>query len=377
MRVIVFAYRSQSPPSTFVQRHVDHIAGGVSNFMQLKDWAIPMLGNRPLWNVGLAGRVWRRLRRTLGATRERLHRDAFATALRRAKPDAVLAEFGYSGVHILEPCRQLGIPLFVHFHGTDINRKELLDSYQGSLPQLFEHATALVTVSENERHKLVALGAAAERVHVIPCGAVIAASRPEARRSADGYRILSITRMSEVKAPHLVLVAFQRFLELGGTGVMHMVGDGPLLPFCISLAKGLAIADRCVFHGAVPHPEVMRLVGQSDLYVQHSIIARDGDCEGMPVSLMEAAGHGLPIVTTAPGGIGEHFVNQVNSCIVGMYDTTEMARQMHALFTDRDKAGRLGRAAYALARERFDANMRSEEVAAVIRAHVTGGRRGR
>jgi len=374
MTVIVFVYRSQDPPSVYVQRHVDEIAGGSDNLMQLREWSTPTLGGRPLWMTDSLSRAWRRARVATGTSREELHRGAFSSALRKRRPDAVLAEFGYSGAHILAPCRRLGIPLVVHFHGTDINREELLATYRPHLKPMFDYAAALVVVSEGERIKLTALGAPQEKVHVIPCGAWLPQQQPERERDVAGFRIVSITRMVEVKAPHLVVVSFSRYLQMGGKGTLHMVGDGPLLPFCESLARGLGMAEHCVFHGSLPHRETLDVLGHSHLYVQHSVVARDGDCEGMPLTIMEAAAQGLPIVTTAPGGISEHMVDGTNSFVVREYDTSAMADRMLRVWRDPALATRLGAAAYEMARDRFDASKQSRKLLQLLRSAVAASR---
>ena len=172
--------------------------------------------------------------------------------------------------------------------------------------------------------------------------------------------------MSEVKAPHLILVAFQKFLERGGEGTLHMIGDGPLLPFCESLARGLGIRKRCVIHGNIAHEAVHELLARADMYVQHSVVARDGDCEGMPVSLMEAAGYALPIVTSGVGGIPEYFEDGKTAWIVEEYDTEAMAERMYEIWSDPECAARIGKAARQLALEQFDAKKQALAVMELV-----------
>lgn len=366
-KIVVFAYRSQDPPSTFIQRHIDDIGGGAGHFMQLHDWSVPTLGSAAIWSSTVFGRLLRKLRVRLGASIETLHREAFASVLGRLRPDAVLAEFGYSGTHIMETCRSLEIPLVVHFHGTDINRGDLFEKYKAGYQRLGELAGALITVSELEKAKLIGIGIPADKVHVIPCGAVLPDDRPAKSRQAGGpCEIVSTTRMSEVKAPHLILVAFQKFLERGGEGTLHMIGDGPLLPFCESLARGLGIRKRCVIHGNIAHEAVHELLARADMYVQHSVVARDGDCEGMPVSLMEAAGYALPIVTSGVGGIPEYFEDGKTAWIVEEYDTEAMAERMYEIWSDPECAARIGKAARQLALEQFDAKKQALAVMELV-----------
>src|ERR1035437_3290046 len=45
---------------------------------------------------------------------------------------AVLAQYGPSGVEMMDICSKLNIPLIVHFHGYDAYRNDIMNSYGGS-----------------------------------------------------------------------------------------------------------------------------------------------------------------------------------------------------------------------------------------------------
>lgn len=373
MRVVVFKYGHLLATETFIHSHVDHIAGGYHGFMHLENWSLPKLGDRPLWGTDLVSRGLRWLLSKGGWDRESLHRRAFAAGLRRSGADAVLAEFGYSGAHIWAPCSDLDIPLVVHFHGTDLNRREMVEEHITGYKEAFRYAARLIAVSGHDKRRLIELGASTEKIQVLPCGATLPANPDDSERPADQYNIVSVGRFASVKAPQLTLLAYEKYLTLGGTGRLHMVGDGPLLPFCQTLARGLDIANRVTFYGLLPHRDVLELLRRSHLYVQHSVTAPDGDCEGMPVTIMEAAGYRLPIVTTAPGGISEHIKHQETGYVVEEYDIDGMARYMLELWRNRKEANRIASSAFELARQKFDAKKQSEKLRSVILDACGGG----
>lgn len=374
-KVLLFVYRPADPLEGFVKRHVEHVAGGYGNCMHLQDWRIPQIGEKALWKTDpISCAVRKVLVRLFGIDRKSLHKKAFGLALRRRKPDVVLAEFGYSGILILDVCQELCIPLVVHFHGSDVNRQEVITLQHDVYLRMFAYASSMVTTSLYEKNALVAQGAPPEKLHVVPSGADFPKDVKPAPRNGSDFNILSVTRMAEVKAPHLTIVAFRRYLDRGGKGRLQIVGDGPLMPFCQSLARGLGLGDKCVFRGRLPNEEVLRLVGEAHLYVQHSIRARDGDCEGMPRTIMEAAGYQLPIVTTAPGGIGEFMKHGETAYVVDEYDTAGMAECMYRLWRDPKEAQRLGKAAHTLACAHFVADERAAKVKELTHAAVASGR---
>ncbi len=65
------------------------------------------------------------------------------------------------------------------------------------------------------------------------------------------------------------------------------------------------------------------------------------------MALLEAASWGLPIVTTAVGSIGDHFVDGVSSRLVGPGDVDALAAAMGSLF-DPDRRAALASGARAV-----------------------------
>jgi len=362
MKIVIFIYRSQNPPSTFINQHIDNIAGGYNNFMQLFNWNTPMIGNNALWGVSLFSRIIRKIRIKLGNKISDFHVKAFKKGIKKVKADVVLAEFAYSGAHIWKVCKDLNIPLIVHTHGTDVNRRSIVDRYLTDYRKMFDYAKQLIAVSENDKRRLIEMGAESDKIHVIPCGAIFPSHYRKKIRNSGNFNIISVTRMAEKKAPHLIILSFYKYLELGGTGCLHMVGDGPLLPICKTLAISLKLLEKIIFYGNLSHEKVLHLYEKSHMYVQHSVIAEDGDCEGMPVSIMEAAGYGIPIVVTRHPGIDEIIDNNINGYLVDEYDIEKMAYFMHKIWLNKDHAEKLGKAAFELAKQKFDAKIQAGKV---------------
>jgi colanic acid/amylovoran biosynthesis glycosyltransferase len=101
-----------------------------------------------------------------------------------------------------------------------------------------------------------------------------------------------------------------RALALPGpteAGVTAMLaGGGPLRERLERLAAGLGIAGRVHFLGQRPHADVLRRLG-SGVYdlVALSSVARRAEKEGIPVALVEAMAHRVPVLATDVGGVSE------------------------------------------------------------------------
>ena len=104
-----------------------------------------------------------------------------------------------------------------------------------------------------------------------------------------------------------------------------IIGDGPLRPSLESLARDLGVIDRIDFLGWRTHDEVSELMHQADLLVAPSVIAADGDMEGMPLVIAEAMSTGLPVLGTRHSGIPEAVRHGENGIVVEERDAEALA----------------------------------------------------
>jgi len=334
---------------TFVRAHADGLPARVTLIHDLP----PRVHNRPVLSPALPGRAWRKALRVLQRREwEWEITSAYLKVFRRARPQAVLAEFGQSGVAVLEACRRMDVPLIVHFHGADISKHEVLRTYADAYPALFREARAIVAVSRAMQQRLISLGARPEKVHCNPYGVdcrVFSSASP----ASAGPVFLAVGRFVEKKAPQLTILAFARVHQREPDARLLMIGDGPLLDACRDLARGLGIAPAVTFLGAQPHNVIRDEMRKVRGFVQHSIEAPSGDSEGMPVAIIEAGASGLPVVATRHAGISDAVIEGTTGFLVDEHDVPEMAEAMLRLIDQPALAARLGQAAHDHVRAHF------------------------
>src|SRR5262249_46580445 len=151
------------PPSaseTFIRAHIERLPADVT---LIHSWR-PMIQGRHV--LSLPARLAHKLRRIL--TRNGLAAEttsSYVTAFRRLRTDAVLAEYGTTGVLTLAACRRLGLPLIVHFHGFDASVRSVLAENATAYPALLSQAAAVIAVSTAMRDALLSLGARPDTLH--------------------------------------------------------------------------------------------------------------------------------------------------------------------------------------------------------------------
>ncbi|MDI1284120.1 MAG: glycosyltransferase family 4 protein [Reyranella sp.] len=182
--------------------------------------------------------------------------------------------------------------------------------------------------------------------------------RRDGTDAADPVVILSIGRKVEKKGYDDLLEALARLPRELHWRFEH-VGAGGLSDALKAEAASLGIAQRCLWHGAQPQKAVFAALARADLFVLASKKAADGDQDGLPNVLMEAAHQGLPLVSTHAAAIGEFIDDGVNGLLVAPAAPDELAIALARLVANPDLRARLAvRAAETLhARFSFDSGV--------------------
>lgn len=281
------------------------------------------------------------LRRFLGMSSEDLQSRSLVRFLLREKVDVVLAEFGPTGVAVMQSCVIAGIPLVVHFHGADAYQDEILKTHTKSYPLLLKIAQAIIAVSTDMRSQLKGLGAPGNKIFLNPYGVDCTFFAGATPKSSPPH-FLSVARFVEKKGHFLTLLAFNKVLKQCPQAKLVLVGDGPWLNPCRILVRALKIESAVEFTGVLPPIEIVDLMRNSRAYVQHSLTAADGDAEGLPVSILEAGACGLPVIATRHKGITEAVIDGETGLLVDEGDIDSMAEHMLHLAQDPDLAALLG-----------------------------------
>ena len=324
---------------TFIRGHIDRLP---TKTILVHSWP-PSIGDEPV--LSLPTRVAYKIRKRIarnGTMNETT--AAYVKAFQRWRADVVLAEYGTTGVLVMEACRKLTIPLIVHFHGYDASVREVIAEHAISYRQMFDQAMAIIAVSRAMERKLITLGAPPEKVHYNPYGIncrEFGGANPENAPPV----FLAVGRFVEKKAPQITLKAFADTHRVLPTARLRMVGDGPLLDECRELAKSLQIEQAVAFLGAQAHEVVREEMRGARCFVQHSMEASNGDCEGTPLGILEAGASGLPVVSTRHAGIADVVIENETGLLVDERDVKGMTENMVRLARDPEFAGRLGRAA--------------------------------
>ena len=124
------------------------------------------------------------------------------------------------------------------------------------------------------------------------------------RTKSTPFRMMSVGRLVEKKGFDNLIDALALLPKTLDWHWTH-IGGGALDGEMRARADVAGISARITWRGACDQPEVIASMRESDLFVLPSRVAEDGDRDGLPNVLMEAASQKLPILSTPVSAIPE------------------------------------------------------------------------
>lgn len=348
-----FGLRSE----TFVRHHAERISPGRTIGLgwrvappKLRGWSFdgPKLLLDP-WTNPYMRHVWKLWRRVLPPPPDA---DRMIAMLDRHGVSTVMCEYMDFLLPAVEPLIRNGVKFYSHAHGYDVSA-QLRDPEMVRAYQVYNEAAGVIVVAESIKRRLVGIGLRGDLIHVIPCSVEVPESlplKPERRE----VRAVAVGRMVPKKAPLKVLEAFRTAHALRPELRLTYIGDGPLFEEARAFVKAHDLAGSVELAGARPSSDVKESLANSDVFVQHSVVdPESGDEEGLPVAILEALAHGLPVVATRHAGIPEAVLDGRNGYLVEEGDASGMGERLAALASDPTERRRMGLAGWDLALEKF------------------------
>lgn len=298
-----------------------------------------------------------RLRNDTGARFRALWDVPFRAQLEEvAGADCILAHFGYVGVEWLPAAALAHVRFAVYFHGSDATR--WIRRSPRMYDALFASGVGIITNCEFLRACLIQAGADPTRTRVVPLSAGEAFATAPAPPRLTAPRISVIARLVPKKGVDDAIAAFARASEhLPPVWQCHVGGDGPERQPLARLARNLGLRARVQFTREASRDQILRTLNESSLFVLASRTAPNGDTEGTPIALIEAATLGVPCVATAHAGIPEILPPEARRLgyLVEERDRDGLAVAIVRLARSHEERARWGQACLAHARLRSQA----------------------
>jgi glycosyltransferase involved in cell wall biosynthesis len=285
------------------------------------------------------------------------------------------AQFARGGALALPLARHLGLRMVVTLHGGDIGKQKNWGNTMLARrwPTLVAEAAAFVCVSAAVAEVAVHRGVPSAKLQVLPIGVEVPEQMPSPP-SAPSYHLF-VGRFVVKKGIGVLADAVRRLRAAGDQTKVICAGDGNLGPMLRQLARDVPGVELT---GWLPQTEVRRLMAAAWSLLVPSVVAPDGDAEGLPSVVPEAMAQGCPVIGSAEGGIGEAVRDGLSGLLVPGGDAAGLAAAMARLTHEPGLRQRLGQGAFAEVGRTLDAHAQSAALEGVLlRAAQSGIARSR
>jgi glycosyltransferase involved in cell wall biosynthesis len=125
------------------------------------------------------------------------------------------------------------------------------------------------------------------------------------RDVGDPASLLSVAALKEKKGHHVLIRAAGILRDRGFRFRLTIVGEGAERPRLEKAIRDGGLESLVFLVGAEPPSRVGERLLAADLFVLACTTAKNGDLDGIPISLVEAMAVGVPVVSTRLSGIPE------------------------------------------------------------------------
>lgn len=241
-------------------------------------------------------------------------------------------------------CLKFGKKVVFHIHGADFDSflEDVSVSSRKRIIRLLNDVDKLVVLSDSW-HKFFSAFVSSEKIRVLfnPSATYSATYK---KRANPKVKVLFMGRIGQRKGAFDLINAVKKIRFLCFT--LDLVGDGEGDKIR-NIVNKENLNNLVNIYDWVPHDKVGSLYDEADILVLPSY------AEGMPMSILEAIGKGLPIISTNVGGIPEVVIDGSNGFIINPGDIEALSEKLEMLISDASLREEMGRNGLLLAGEKF------------------------
>jgi glycosyltransferase involved in cell wall biosynthesis len=166
-------------------------------------------------------------------------------------------------------------------------------------------------------------------------------------------KILAVGRLVEQKGFVHLVEACRLLKEKGRDLDCQIIGEGPLRVPLTRQIDQRGLRQNVTLAGSQPLAAVFAAYREATALCVPSVVASDGDRDGIPNVIIEAMSQGLPVVASSVSGIPE-IVRERSGWPVNSGDVPALVRALEDVVDDVEEARRRAVVAYHLVRDQFD-----------------------
>jgi colanic acid/amylovoran biosynthesis glycosyltransferase len=282
-------------------------------------------------------------------------------------PIAIISHFGPAGIEMAEAIEGLQIRHFCVIHGYDGSKMLRNTGYVRQLNKCEKIKFIFASKSMMENFSRCGVKCSGF-VHYLGYrgGEVeLEVNRKTAHKFSNRGKIIffQAANLVEKKGHMYSLEALSIFKKSYDNFEYWIAGSGPLDQRLKMLADQLGIADKVRFLGHISGAELQNAFEAADIFLHHSVTAKDGDQESIPTVIMEAMFQGLTVISTYHSGIPELIQHRYKGFLGDEKDVQSIVENIKFALSD---DGSIGRNARETVDNSFDFLTQINKLAAIV-----------
>lgn len=273
--------------------------------------------------------------------------DLYAESVSKKNGISLLhSHFGPTAWMNLRTVSRLKIPHVVSFYGFDVRLfPKKYHIWKGNYRQLFSKVNLVLALGPNMASELEDMGCQSQKIFIHHLG-VDLVHLPYCPRKWDirqPLRVLISGSFKEKKGIPYALEALDKVKKYANLEIT-IIGDATNndrdqieKKRIIDAVNRLNLGSMVKFLGYQPYTTLINEAYNNHIFLAPSITANDGDTEGTPMTIVEMAASGMPIVSTFHSDIPEIIQHGKTGWLVKERAIDELASCLHFLISNPEK----------------------------------------
>ncbi|QDT07917.1 GDP-mannose-dependent alpha-(1-6)-phosphatidylinositol monomannoside mannosyltransferase [Rubripirellula lacrimiformis] len=295
--------------------------------------------------------------------------------IRESKASSVFVHFLDFATKFNDVWNRLDIPIVVHCHGYDITWDVRHHVHQTPLHPV-DYPSSVRSLPDNvwfiansnyTRNQLLKLDINPRKIFLKRFGVPLS-NRPRVSTASDRPQVLFLGRLVDFKGPLETVEAFGQIAGNHPGSRLEIAGSGGLSTDLNDLIRDRNLQSAVHCHGAVDQATGAAMRQRSAIFTAHNQTgAVTRQCEAFGVSLLEAMGEGVPVVTGRSGGIVDFIQSDQNGMLFEPGDIDSHAGMLDDLMSSAKRRESLGAAAWETVRDGYQSHHEKSDLLRIFR----------
>ena len=256
-------------------------------------------------------------------------------------------------------------------HGGDLYA--LQTGFMQPLKRLaFRWSDHVTVVSRAMKDQLQSLGCRTGQVSVQPMGVDLSGAFVPDNEIEKTCELVYVGRLVEKKGVTTLIEALAQLADEFPSVKLSIVGHGPDRPMLEQQVSRLGLGQQVEFIGAIPNDQVPRCYQSASIAVVPSVVAADGDQEGLGLVAVEAMGCGCATIASDLPALRDVITDAETGLVFRSMDALDLAEKIRRLLLDPALQARLAANGRQFVETRFDWNVVGRNYRRIIDTCIGG-----